>query len=444
VEGGLETGSGVVFGDYIDVAGLPRAERSRLPADAADILSRFQQQQNLATMNAIRELYALEQRYLVQGLPGQAPAIRERIQQLQQTLAAPGVPGSGVLPDPGTLTGHRGQNGTSLVFQVTGDPNAGSVWGSDIYTDDSTLASVVVHAGLLRSGETGNVRVDILAGQESYVGCTKNGVTSSSYQSWQGSYRVSRAAAAAAVPSLGEYRGRNNESLTFDITGDAKAGTVWGGDFNIYTDDSNLATAVVHAGLVKDGEHARVKVTILPGRDQYPAIKRNEIESHPWGSWDGSYRIEAATTNKLDRLTRPRTLRTYGSPPGMTAPSPGMPELSQYRGKGNTTMMVEVTGSTDGVVWGEDVYTDDSSIATAAVHAGVLKAGEKGLIAVTTLPGQKSYKGSEKNGVTTSDYAEWGGSFTLERADGKRLAEPRSKGRTETPKLHSYTFGLER
>jgi len=65
-------------------------------------------------------------------------------------------------------------------------------------------------------------------------------------------------------------------------------------------------------------------------------------------------------------------------------------------------------------VWGTDVYTDDSSVAAAAVHAGLLKVGERGRIKVTMLPGQDSYPGTTRNGVTSAEWASWDGSFKLE------------------------------
>jgi Ca2+-binding EF-hand superfamily protein len=73
----------------------------------------------------------------------------------------------------------------------------------------------------------------------------------------------------------------------------------------------------------------------------------------------------------------------------------------------------EVTGSDRGTVWGTDVYTSDSPIAKAAVHAGLLEVGQTALIKVTILPGQDSYIGSERNGVTTSGYGKYGGSYTV-------------------------------
>src|SRR5262249_40919647 len=55
-----------------------------------------------------------------------------------------------------------------------------------------------------------------------------------------------------------------------------------------------------------------------------------------------------------------------------------------------------------------------SSVAMAAVHAGLLKVGEKGLVRVTVLAGQSSYRGSARNGITSSSYGTWQGSFRVE------------------------------
>lgn len=93
--------------------------------------------------------------------------------------------------DPGDLTPYRERTDAVLRFSVTGS-DWGSVWGSGVYTDDSTLAMVCVHAGLLRIGETGLIEVTLLPGLEEYEGSTQNGITSQSYGSWQWSYSVTR------------------------------------------------------------------------------------------------------------------------------------------------------------------------------------------------------------------------------------------------------------
>jgi hypothetical protein len=78
-------------------------------------------------------------------------------------------------------------------------------------------------------------------------------------------------------------------------------------------------------------------------------------------------------------------------------------------------LVYQVTGSTRGRVWGTDIYTDDSSIAAAAVHAGLLQPDETGTIMVTILPGRETYNGSARHGVASSDYPNWGRSYALER-----------------------------
>ena len=104
---------------------------------------------------------------------------------------------------------------------------------------------------------------------------------------------------------------------------------------------------------------------------------------------------------------------------------------------------MELIGSTEGQVWGSGPYTDDSAPAAAAVHAGVLKAGEKGIVKITRLPGMKAYQGSSRNGVTSADWQDWSGSFTIERIPGpsvpKLNEEPIERGQSLQPPPASTT-----
>lgn len=89
--------------------------------------------------------------------------------------------------------------------------------------------------------------------------------------------------------------------------------------------------------------------------------------------------------------------------------------IADYRDKTGETLTFAIIGAVDGQVWGTDVYTDDSCLSTAAVHAGILKAGQKGTVRVTVLPGQSSYRGSTRNGVTSDPWESWDGSFKFEK-----------------------------
>jgi hypothetical protein len=68
--------------------------------------------------------------------------------------------------------------------------------------------------------------------------------------------------------------------------------------------------------------------------------------------------------------------------------------------------------STSGTIWGTEIYTDDSSICVAALHMGVID-DMGGEVLVTYADGQSSYSSSELNGITSSEYGEWGTSFTV-------------------------------
>jgi Ca2+-binding EF-hand superfamily protein len=90
------------------------------------------------------------------------------------------------------------------------------------------------------------------------------------------------------------------------------------------------------------------------------------------------------------------------------------PPMGQgLQGEAGDYFYFEVTGSGRGPLWGTDVYTSDSSIAAAAVHAGVLEVGEKRLIKVTVLPGQQTYEGTERNGITSQAFGTFPRSFSV-------------------------------
>ncbi len=91
--------------------------------------------------------------------------------------------------------------------------------------------------------------------------------------------------------NLKEYRDQVGKTFSFRVIG-TDEGSVWGGADGIYTDDSILAKAAVHAGKVSIGEEAIVNVTILEGQSSYTGNKQNGIITSNWDSWDGSFKFE--------------------------------------------------------------------------------------------------------------------------------------------------------
>ncbi len=132
-------------------------------------------------------LVRLQEDYGRRGRTADVEAVARLVQQLETE------PIGDVQPAPSTMEAHRGRIGEAFLFSVTGS-TAGPLWGTDVYTTDSAPAKAAVHAGVLRSGESGIVRVTIVERLPNYKGTTRNGVTSSPWHDpWHGAYRIEAA-----------------------------------------------------------------------------------------------------------------------------------------------------------------------------------------------------------------------------------------------------------
>jgi hypothetical protein len=66
-----------------------------------------------------------------------------------------------------------------------------------------------------------------------------------------------------------------------------------------------------------------------------------------------------------------------------------------------------ITGAIGGAIWGTDIYTSDTHIPTAAVHAGAITVGQTKEVYIKVVQGLSEYIGSTRNGVSTSGYGGW-------------------------------------
>lgn len=80
-----------------------------------------------------------------------------------------------------------------------------------------------------------------------------------------------------------------------------------------------------------------------------------------------------------------------------------------------TTYYFRVTGATAGGLWGTDIYTGDSALAVAAVHAGAIKDGESAVVRVTVMPPLAQYPGSVRNGATSQSFGRFGTAYRVDR-----------------------------
>ena len=81
--------------------------------------------------------------------------------------------------------------GATYYFRVTG-ATEGQVWGTDTYTGDSMLAAAAVHAGAIKVGEQGIIKVTVLKPLVKYQGSTRYGVTSNDFGRYGMAFKVQR------------------------------------------------------------------------------------------------------------------------------------------------------------------------------------------------------------------------------------------------------------
>jgi hypothetical protein len=91
------------------------------------------------------------------------------------------------------------------IYKMTITGAGGGGWGTDIYTSDSYIPAMAVHAGVITIGQTKEVYIKVVEGKNTYVGTTRNGITSSEWGGWDLSYQfVSEPSSYKAVTSPGQ------------------------------------------------------------------------------------------------------------------------------------------------------------------------------------------------------------------------------------------------
>jgi hypothetical protein len=191
------------------------------------------------------------------------------------------------------IEGSTGRHATLLCPAGCGGQ---ALWGTEIYTDDSSLCAAAIHAGEL-GPEGGRVAVEIRPGEPKYAGSRWHGVRSNSWGSWRRSLEVVEGSGVSArrLPPI-----RRTLACTETAAGFGAPGTVhrvecepgceqtvvWGSQS--YTSDSSICGAARHAGVIGKSGGA-FEVVIAAGRSSYSASKRNGVRTRAWGAWDSSF-----------------------------------------------------------------------------------------------------------------------------------------------------------
>ncbi|MGZ3423254.1 MAG: LCCL domain-containing protein [Polyangiales bacterium] len=198
----------------------------------------------------------------------------------------------------------------------------------------------------------------------------------------------------------------------------------WGTDS--YTTDSAVCVAALHAGKIS-AAGGNVAYEIRAGLPAYSGSTRNAVTTNSWAAYTCTFEfvskgcgsgmttcgaicidlgIDAQHCGSCDHAcSAGESCRKGVCGPGIDAT--WTTNATTFACTGTHVIVCPPRGtSASSTVWGTDVYTHDSSICTAAVHAGALTfAG--GSTTIEMLPGLPVYKGSTRRGVTTNSWAAW-------------------------------------
>lgn len=119
-------------------------------------------------------------------------------------------------------------------------------------------------------------------------------------------------------------------------------------------------------------------------------------------------------------------------PPAAGGVTPGATPIEwgrgpmEHRGQiGQRFAYVCSPNGSPGPLWGTGIHTDDSSVCTAAVHAGFITFASGGTVTIEIRPGQSSYTGSPGYGGANSlNWGPYEGSFMVVGADGAAAPAP--------------------
>ena len=197
--------------------------------------------------------------------------------------------------------------------------------------------------------------------------------------------------------------GTAGETHVVSCPRDGSQQAVWGN--GIYTGDSSVCTAAVHAGLLTLERGGTVTVEQQGRQRVFGASERNGVTSIPFGPFDNSFLFHASNGQPL-RLDAPgETSMVWNAPAAFFAENVGTKYLLRCPPNGEAA-----------AVWGTDVYTLDSSPCTAAVHAGRFSFERGGAMTIEVRDGQASYAASERNGVGSLEFGPYRRSFVFANA----------------------------
>jgi hypothetical protein len=199
-------------------------------------------------------------------------------------------------------TSLNGKDGDKLTLACSPGGTAHSVWGSDIYTSDSSICTAGVHSGLITYQQGGAVTIELRPGRTIYGCSERNGVTTSPFGSYQHSFVFKTPNTEAVVreaedqtpvlwnTSASMISFETGKTFKFKCPSGGKESAVWGTD--TYTLDSSICNAAVHAGKLTSESGGPVTIELRPGESSYKGSMRNGIKTNDYGQYGSSFAVK--------------------------------------------------------------------------------------------------------------------------------------------------------
>jgi hypothetical protein len=89
-----------------------------------------------------------------------------------------------------TPSGFKGEDGQTYTFRCPEEGAERLIWGSGIYTLDSSICTAAVHEGLISLAQGGTVTIEFRPGRSTYGSTVRNGIKSKTYGEYPRSFVV--------------------------------------------------------------------------------------------------------------------------------------------------------------------------------------------------------------------------------------------------------------
>lgn len=173
---------------------------------------------------------------------------------------------------------------------------------------------------------------------------------------------------------------------------DGAQATIYG--TGAYTADSAVCGAAIHAGVLPPNVAGAVTTILGAAAASFPGSTRNGVTTRSYGPWDRSFTFARDT----DGGSISWTTVWSGIPEDFTTP---------------IAVACPGTLSTDGTIWGTDVYTRDSAICVAAVHTGVIDGEAGGEFLVQRVQHAGEFAASKRHGIQSQPYRPYRDAFQV-------------------------------